>query len=71
MSDRWVIESPLRFPTLRRVWREWRCGRKHPHGPAGFYPPETVETADGWVMWMQECQSCGRFTCWSERRVDA
>lgn len=66
---RWYVETPIRLPDAGRLWREWRCSRRHSHGPEGFYPPAIIKESDGWRLWMQECQECGRFTVWSERSL--
>ena len=64
----WYVETPLRLPNLKQLWREWRCARKHGHGPDGFYHPHAIQSTSDWNLWLQECQACGRFTVWSERR---
>jgi len=68
----WAPDAPIRLPSLARLWREWRCSRKHEHGPGGFYHPSQITSAHGasetYRIWMQECQACGRFTVWGERR---
>jgi len=65
----WKLDVPIKRPTFRQVWREWRCGRRHEHGPEGFYPAAVIQASgdDTFRVWMQECQACGRVTAWSER----
>lgn len=64
----WRIESPIKRPTFRQLYREWKCGRKHDHGPNGCYAPTIIAGSPGWRVWEQECQACGRHTVWSERQ---
>lgn len=71
------LDAPILQPTLRQLWREWRCGRKHEHGIGGCYAPDVIvprdrfrdTTEDGFRIWLQECQSCHRVTVWSERHA--
>ena len=40
----WYVEGSLRLPSLGRLWREWRCSRKHAHGPKGFYQSHAINS---------------------------